>query len=144
MILKNCKSPERTYEEGGPMGMDRRERGGLSEAEKAYLHRTSTPYAKTGGTLRTGGGRVKLRDRRNAKPERRTRTVAPSSLSLHHWRTCLAGAPHQSVSHTDHSNLLYWKEPRKISRRIAREFQELQEYNFILKHVAGNKNARAD
>ncbi len=53
---------------------------------------------------------------------------------LRHWRTYLAGAPHQIVIHTDHSNLLYWKEPRKISRRIAREFQELQEYNFVLKH----------
>ncbi len=61
--------------------------------------------------------------------------------SLRHWRTYLAGAPHQIIIHTDHSNLLYWKEPRKISRRIAREFQELQEYNFVLKHVAGNKNA---
>ncbi len=64
--------------------------------------------------------------------------------SLRHWRTYLVGAPHQIVIHTDHSNLLYWKEPRKISRRIAREFQELQEYNFVLKHVAGHKNARAD
>jgi len=64
--------------------------------------------------------------------------------SLRHWRTYLMGAPHQIVIHTDHSNLLYWKEPRKISRRIAREFQELQEYNFVLKHIAGTKNARAD
>ncbi len=64
--------------------------------------------------------------------------------SLRHWRTYLAGAPHQIVIHTDHSNLLYWKEPRKISQRIVREFQELQEYNFVLKHVAGTKNARAD
>ncbi len=64
--------------------------------------------------------------------------------SLRHWRTYLAGAPYQIVIHTNHSNLLYWKEPRKISRRIAQEFQELQEYNFMLKHVAGTKNARAD
>src|SRR6266568_6784725 len=83
-ILKNRTSPERTYEEGDPMGMDRRKRRGLSKAEKAYLRRTSTPYAKIGGTLRTGSGRVKLRDRGNAKPERRTRTVAPSSLLFHH------------------------------------------------------------
>ncbi len=34
---------------------------------------------------------------------------------LRHWRTYLAGAPHQIVIHMDHSNLLYWKEPRKIS-----------------------------
>src|SRR6266702_1275434 len=61
--------------------------------------------------------------------------------SLHHWRTYLAGAPHQIIIHMDHSNLLYWKELQKISRRITCEFQELQEYNFILKHVAGNKNA---
>ncbi len=64
--------------------------------------------------------------------------------SLRHWRMYLAGAPHTIIIHTNHSNLLYWKEPRKISRRIAREFQELQEYNFVLKHIAGTKNARAD
>src|SRR6266571_5016246 len=83
-ILKNRTSPERTYKEGGPMGMDRRKRRGFSEAEKAYLRRTSTPYAKIGGTFRAGSGRVKLRDRGNAKPKRRTRTVAPSSLLFHH------------------------------------------------------------
>ncbi len=64
--------------------------------------------------------------------------------SLKHWRVYLAGAPHQIIIHTDHANLLYWKEPRKISRRVAREFQELSEYNFILKHITGTKNARAD
>ncbi len=31
--------------------------------------------------------------------------------SLRHWRTYLAGNPHQMVIHTNHSNLLYWKEP---------------------------------
>src|SRR6266702_6156675 len=83
-ILKNRESPERTYKEGGPMGMDRRKRRSLPEAEKAYLRRTSTPYAKIGGTFRAGSGRVKLRDRGNTKPKRRTRTVAPSSLLFHH------------------------------------------------------------
>src|SRR6266702_3224553 len=83
-ILKNRTSPERTYKEGDPMGMDRRKRRSFSEAKRAYLRRTSTPHAKIGETLRTGSGRVKLRDRGNAKPERRTRTVAPSSLLLHH------------------------------------------------------------
>jgi len=27
---------------------------------------------------------------------------------------------------------------------VAREFQELSKYNFVLKHIAGMKNARAD
>ena len=35
--------------------------------------------------------------------------------SLRHWQTYLTGAPHQIVIHTDHANLLYWKEPQKIS-----------------------------
>ncbi len=64
--------------------------------------------------------------------------------SLRHWRTYLTGAPHQIVIHTNHVNLLYWKKPWKISRRVAREFQELSEYNFVLKHIARTKNARAD
>jgi len=29
--------------------------------------------------------------------------------SLRHWRTYLAGNPHTTTIHTDHSNLLYWK-----------------------------------
>src|SRR6266571_3057338 len=64
--------------------------------------------------------------------------------SLKHWRVYLAGAPHQIVIHTDHANMLYWKEPWKISRRVAREFQELSKYNFMLKHIARTKNTRAD
>ena len=64
--------------------------------------------------------------------------------ALRTWRTYLVGSPHIITIHTDHANLIYWKEPRKISRRVAREFQELQEYNFVLKHVSGTKNVRAD
>jgi len=44
----------------------------------------------------------------------------------------------------DHSNLQYWKEPRKINQRVAREFQELLEYDFTLKHIPGTSNTRAD
>jgi len=62
--------------------------------------------------------------------------------SLRHWRTYLAGAPHQIIIHMDHSNLLYWKEPRKISRRIAREFQELQELQFCTQTRSRNKERK--
>jgi len=44
----------------------------------------------------------------------------------------------------DHFNLQYWKEPQKINRRVAREFQELSEYDFTLKHIPGTSNTRAD
>jgi len=64
--------------------------------------------------------------------------------ALRQWRTYLLGSPHQITIYTDHSNLQYWKEPRKINRRIAREFQELSEYDFTLRHIPGTTNTRAD
>ena len=64
--------------------------------------------------------------------------------ALWQWRMYLLGSPHPILIHMDHSNLQYWKEPRKINRRVAREFQELLEYNFILKHIPGSTNTQAD
>ncbi len=64
--------------------------------------------------------------------------------ALRQWRTYLLGSPHQITIYTDHSNLQYWKEPQKINQRVAREFQELSEYDFILKHIPGMTNTRAD
>ncbi len=46
--------------------------------------------------------------------------------------------------HTDHANLQYWRQPHKISRRIAREVAELAEYNVVLRHIPGKANGRAD
>src|SRR6266571_5144176 len=64
--------------------------------------------------------------------------------ALRQWRTYLLGSPHQITIYMDHSNLQYWKEPRKINRRVAREFQELSEYDFVLRHIPGTTNTRAD
>jgi hypothetical protein len=64
--------------------------------------------------------------------------------SLVHWRVYLANSPHVTIIYTDHSNLLYWKDPHKISRRVAREFQDMSEYRFVLKHIAGTANSRTD
>jgi hypothetical protein len=63
---------------------------------------------------------------------------------LRHWRAYLAGSPHKVTVYTDHANLLYWRQPQKISRRIAREVLELSEYNIKLRHIPGNTNSRAD
>jgi hypothetical protein len=41
-------------------------------------------------------------------------------------------------------NLQYWREPQKISRRVAREFLELQEFPIKIIHVKGRNNGRAD
>jgi hypothetical protein len=63
---------------------------------------------------------------------------------LDHWRPYLAGSPHKIIIHSNHQNLLYWKEPHKISHRVAREVLMLSEYNFEIHHIKGIANRRAD
>ena len=40
----------------------------------------------------------------------------------------------------DHANLTYWQKPQNISRWIARQVLELEEYNINLQHVSGKDN----
>jgi hypothetical protein len=64
--------------------------------------------------------------------------------TLEHWQHFLAGSPHKVVVYTDHLNLQYWREPHKISRRVARQVLRLAEYDIELKHIPGKTNGRAD
>jgi hypothetical protein len=64
--------------------------------------------------------------------------------ALEHWRHFLAGSPHKVIVYTDHLNLQYWREPHKISRRVARQVLRLAEYDIELKHIPGKTNGRAD
>jgi hypothetical protein len=64
--------------------------------------------------------------------------------ALDHWRPYLAGSPHKVIIYSDHQNLLYWKEPHKISRQVAREVLMLSEYNFEIRHIKGTANRRVD
>ena len=61
-----------------------------------------------------------------------------------HWRHFLAGSPHKIIIHSDHQNLTYWKDPQKLSRRIAREQLDLMEFDFEIRHIPGKANSRAD
>ena len=54
------------------------------------------------------------------------------------------GPDFQALVHTNHANLTYWHQLQKISRRIARQVLELEEYNIKLQHVPGKNNGRAD
>jgi hypothetical protein len=65
-------------------------------------------------------------------------------MSLDNWRSFLAGSPHKVIVYSDHQNLLYWKEPHKISRRVARDILRLSEYNIEIRHIKGMANGRAD
>jgi hypothetical protein len=59
-------------------------------------------------------------------------------MSLDNWRPFLAGSLHRVIVYSDHQNLLYWKEPHKISRCIAREVLRLSEYSIEIHHIKGN------
>src|SRR6266403_3516496 len=63
---------------------------------------------------------------------------------LRNWQPFLAGSPHIITVFTDHANLQYWRQPQKISCRIAREVTELAEYNVVLRHIPGKANGCAD
>ena len=61
-----------------------------------------------------------------------------------HFRQYLHQPAHTVKIHTDHANLLYWKNPGEHNRRVARWHAELMEYDFQLVHIPGKKNGRTD
>ena len=65
-------------------------------------------------------------------------------LAIHracmHWRSFLAGSPHKVIVWSDHQNLTYWKDPQKLSRRIARQRLDLMEYDIEIQHLPGKSN----
>ena len=63
---------------------------------------------------------------------------------LDHDRPLLAGTVLPIIVKTDHLNLTHWREPQKISRRVARQVLQLAEYHFEIHHVKGTANGKAD
>ena len=64
--------------------------------------------------------------------------------SLEHWRPHLAATEEPVTVLTDHANLTFWKNSRKVNRRVARWFATLQDYNLKIKHVPGKLHAAPD
>lgn len=65
-------------------------------------------------------------------------------LALEEWRQYLLGARHTFKIWSDHLNLTYFREAKKLNRRQARWFTELQEYDFTLHHMPGSVMGRPD
>ncbi|KAF7771012.1 hypothetical protein Agabi119p4_6986 [Agaricus bisporus var. burnettii] len=60
------------------------------------------------------------------------------------WRHYLLDAKKQFEIWTDHENLKYFREPQKLNARQARWYLMLQEYDFLLRHIPGKTNTKAD
>ena len=64
--------------------------------------------------------------------------------ALAKWRQYLLDAAETFEIWTDHENLKYFREPHKLNGRQARWYLKLQDYDFILRHIPGKMNTKAD
>jgi len=64
--------------------------------------------------------------------------------ALAKWRQYLLDAAELFEVWTDHKNLKYFREPHKLNGQQARWYLKLQDYNFMLKHILGKTNTKAD
>jgi len=62
---------------------------------------------------------------------------------LRNWDYLLKGTEKPVLVYTDHANLRYYRDPRKIGPRVARYLPEREQYNMILEYKPGASN-RAD
>jgi transposase InsO family protein len=64
--------------------------------------------------------------------------------ALEEWRHYIQGSPHQTVILSDHKNLTYYRESKKLNRRQARWSLYLSEFDIKLTHVPGTKMILSD
>ena len=64
--------------------------------------------------------------------------------ALEEWRHYVQGSPHTTVVFSDHKNLTYFREARKLNRRQARWSLYLSEFDVKLEHISGMKMIQSD
>jgi len=64
--------------------------------------------------------------------------------ALAKWKQYLLDAKEPFEVWTDYENLKYFREPHKLNERQAQWYIKLQDYDFILKHIPGKTNTKAD
>src|ERR1700734_2772882 len=64
--------------------------------------------------------------------------------ALEEWRHYIQGSPHETIVLSDHKNLTYYREAKKLNRRQARWSLYLSEFDVKLQHIAGTKMVLSD
>ena len=64
-------------------------------------------------------------------------------FGLTYWRHLLSGTKHPVKVYVDHANLLHYRHPQKVNRRVARYILTLADYNIQIQYRPGPQN-RAD
>jgi len=65
-------------------------------------------------------------------------------LAVKEWRSYLVGSPHPIIVHSDHKNLTYFLKGSQLNGRLTRWYEELLQYDLIIKYCKGSENQRAD
>jgi hypothetical protein len=65
-------------------------------------------------------------------------------LALDEWQHYIQGSPHTTVILSDHKNLTYYRDARKLNRRQARWSLYLTEFDVKLMHTSGSKMVQSD
>jgi hypothetical protein len=61
--------------------------------------------------------------------------------ALEEWRSLLIGMTQPFKIHMDHRNLTYFREPQMLTSRQVNWTTKLQDYDFVIKHIAGTSNS---
>jgi len=64
--------------------------------------------------------------------------------ALQEWRQYLLSAISPTEVWSDHLNLTYYRKPQNLSKRQARWISDLADYNFMIHHLPGKLNNKAD
>jgi hypothetical protein len=64
--------------------------------------------------------------------------------ALEEWRHYIQGSAHTTIVLSDHKNLTYYREAKKLNRRQARWSLYLSEFDVKLVHTPGNKMVQSD
>jgi hypothetical protein len=65
-------------------------------------------------------------------------------LALEQRHQQLIGTKQPFEIQTDHANLQFFKKPQKLNQRQANWLTQLQDYDFVLTHIPGKQNSKAD
>ena len=64
--------------------------------------------------------------------------------ALKEWRHYIQGSPHTTIVLSDHKNLTYYREAKKLNRRQAQWSLYLSEFDVKLVHTLGSKMVQSD
>src|SRR6266567_4984219 len=65
-------------------------------------------------------------------------------FTLKEWRCYLVDAKEQFEVWSDHKNLSFFRQKQFLNQRQARWYEELAEYDFVIHHIPGTQNSKAD